>query len=450
LLKKASVPAFASNSEQRHCTIQSMTKSTNLITDGLWVAGGQALAALGVLVGVRLQTELIPPEVYGEAVLFSGLSTLALTIICVPYWRGATLFYGEAATYGLEEALFCFVRKSVAKYLGWTITCLLGFGLLYRAITGSSSWAIITLSALLAIDAARSVEMAFLNAKRQQRQYALWNILEAWSRPLCAVIAVWYFAAKVEVILAGYMVGSMVVFALFHQWTIKPVGDYSEEEFKKIEDLNKRVVKYSVPLMPQGLVGWLSALSDRYMLAAIVGLHESGLYSAIFGLISRPFLMAQSVSELTIRPVYFQTVATHDQQKEAAILKQWILVNCAIGTALLAVCIVGSNIITGYLLGPAYSGGADLIPYLAVAHLFLIVGYGLNGYLYAHEYTKELFWFDGLAVALSLILGPFAMRSAGTLGAAMTCVIVYMARTIAIAIFVNRKRKSTLSQPPVG
>ncbi len=77
--------------------------------------------------------------------------------------------------------------------------------------------------------------------------------------------------------------------------------------------------------MPQGLVGWLSALSDRYMLAAIVGLHEAGIYSAIYGLISRPFLTAQSVSELTIQPIYFHAVTTKESQVEAVIFRRWIL-----------------------------------------------------------------------------------------------------------------------------
>ncbi len=417
-----------------------MASNSKLISDGLWVAGGQLFAALGVLVGVRLQTEVIPPEVYGEVVLFTGLSTLVLTIICVPYWRGAMLFWGEAASYGLQERLFGFVRKTVAKYLGITIVLILVGGAVYTAVTGGSRWAIIMLSVLLVIDAARSVEMAFLNASRQQKRYAIWNILEAWSRPICAVMAVLLLEAKVEVILAGYVVASTAVFALSHKWAIASHAKHSGIEADRVKDLTERVEKYSLPLMPQGLVGWLSALSDRYMLAAIVGLHEAGIYSAIYGLISRPFLTAQSVSELTIQPIYFHAVTTKESQVEAVIFRRWILVNAAIGMALLALCIGGSDLITGYLLGPAYFSSANLIPYLAVGHLFLIVGYGLNGYLYAHQYTRQIFFFDCLAAALSLGMGPFAMSIFGVLGAAITCGVVYMIRMIAVAIFVYRKR----------
>ena len=426
-----------------------MASKSKLISDGIWVAGGQLFAALGVLVGVRLQTEVMPPEVYGEVVLFTGLSTLALTIICVPYSRGAMLFFAEAASDGLQEGLLGFVRKTVTKYLGMTIALVLAGGAVYTTVTGGSGWVIITLSVLLVIDAARSVEMAFLNASRQQRRYAIWSILEAWSRPICAVMAVLFMEAKVEVILAGYVVASTAVFSLLHKWPIASRAKYSGIETNKIKDLNERVSKYSLPLMPQGLVGWVSALSDRYLLAAIVGLHEAGIYSAIYGLISRPFLMAQSVSELTIQPIYFHAVATNESQAEVVIFRRWILVNAIIGMVVLTLCIGGSEVITGYLLGPAYSNSANLIPYLAVGHLFLIVGYGLNGYLYAHQYTKVIFLFDCLAAALSLGVGPFAMYSFGVLGAAITCVVAYMIRMIAVAIFVHRKR-GELQYPKLG
>lgn len=415
-----------------------------MLGESLWVAAGQLVAALGTLVGVRIQTEVIPPDVFGEAVLLAGLSTLTLTIVGVPYARGAMLFYGEVASNGLQEWLFHYVRKSVAKHLGLAIVLLVACGLPYTKITGGSYWAVYILSALLAVDAARTVEMAFLNAKREQQEYAIWSILEAWSRPVVAVVAVLFFDAKVEVILAGYVVASAAIFVLFVKWAAQSKREYSESDLERIHDIKGRVERYSLPLMPQGLVGWLGALSDRYLLAALVGLHESGIYSAVYGLISRPFLLAQNVSELSIRPIYFHAVTANDQERENVIFRRWIVVNFLVGLALFAICFAGSNLITGYLLGAAYSGGVILIPYLAIGHLFLIVGYGLNGFLYAHEYTKQLFWFDLLAVVLSLGLSPLAMLSFGIIGAASTCAVVFMSRTIAVAIFVHNKSEKRL------
>jgi len=45
-----------------------------------------------------------------------------------------------------------------------------------------------------------------------------------------------------------------------------------------------------------------------------------------------------------------------------------------------------------------------------------------------------------LAVALSLGIGPFEMHSFGVLSAAITYVVAYMTRMIAVAILIYRKR----------
>lgn len=409
------------------------------LRDGLWVASGQIMAVLGVLVGVRLQTEVIRPEVYGEAVLYTGLSTLAMTIVGVPYSRGAMLFYGKAASLGIQEKLFDFVRKSVAKQLGLGIVGLLVCGLTYVIIAGGSPLVIIALSALIAVDSARTVEMAFLSAKKQQRQYAMWSIMEAWSRPVLAVVAVLVLSVNVEVILVSYVVASMVALLCFKKGIDKSDQEYSEVKLAQITNLTDEVRKYSRPLMPQGLVGWFGSLSDRYLLTAIVGLHEVGIYSAIFGLVSRPFLLAQSVSELTIRPSYFQAVTANNRAEGVGIFQRWLLMNCAAGFVLLVSTIAGSDFITRYLLGEAYATGVSMIPYLAVGHFFLILGYGLNGYLYAHQYTRQLFVFDLMTVLLGLSLSPIAMWNFGAIGAAGTCAVVFMTRTVAVAIFVYRK-----------
>ena len=411
----------------------------NRVGDGLWVASGQLAAALGVLVGVRLLTEVIPPEVYGEVVLYAGLSTLAITIVGVPYSRGALLFYENAASLGLEEKLFGFVRTSVAKHLGLAIAVVLLFGLVYVNMIGGSGVVVVALAALLVVDCARTIEMAFLSAMKQQRRYAIWSILEAWSRPALAVVAVLVMGVKAEVVMVAYIVASGITLLCFVRGNTKPHREYSDGELVQIANLNERIKTYSSPLIPLGLVGWLGSMSDRYLLAALVGLHESGIYSAIFGLISRPFLLMQSISELTVRPVYFQAVTRNDRPGEVALLQRWLFVNCTVGLVLLVFCIVGSNLITSVLLGEAYSAGADLISYLAVGHLFLILGYSLNGYLYAHQHTKPLLWFDVCAVVLGLGLGAIAMYSFGIIGAASTCAVVFMARSVAVALYVYRK-----------
>ncbi|QOJ33616.1 MAG: lipopolysaccharide biosynthesis protein [Nitrospira sp.] len=411
--------------------------------DGVWVAAGQLVAALGVLVGVRLQTEVIPPDVYGQVALYSGVSTLILSVTCVPYWRGASLFWGEAVSQGLEEHFSLFVRRLVTRHLKIAATVVLLAGVFYASMAGDSQLAIFMLVFLLTIDTARSIEMAFLNAQREQRRYAIWNISEAWIRPLSAVFAVTFLGPRTEVVLGAYAVGSAATFAILKKRGSQTRYLRSEFSSEKAQDIQKHFWAYAHPLMPQGIVGWLSALADRYILANLVGLYEAGIYSAVHGLISRPFLMAQSLTELTIRPLYFQAVATEQSDKTKFYLYRWVLFNSAVGALLVIFCILSSDLLVQYLLGPAYAQSVSLIPYLAIGHLLLIIGYGLNGYLYAYKYTRHILAFDLLGALLALTISPILIATQGLQGAAVSCVVVYGIRTIALAVFVCVKISRT-------
>ncbi len=407
--------------------------------DGVWVAAGQLVAALGVLIGVRLQTEVIPPDVYGQVVLYSGISTLILSVICVPYWRSASLFWGEAVSQGLEDHFSLFVRRLVRRHLKVACTIVLLGGVYYANRTENSLLAIFMLVFLLTIDTTRSLEMAFLNAKREQRQYAIWNIVEAWIRPLSAVLAVMFLGPRTEVVLGGYAVGSATTFAILYKWDTQTRHLRSDVSPEIAQDIQRRFWAYARPLMPQGVVGWLSSLADRYILANLVGLHEAGIYSAVQGLISRPFLMAQSLTELTIRPLYFQAVATQQLRKTKSYLYRWVLFNSAVGALLVLSCILSKDLLVRYLLGSAYVQSVSLIPYLAIGHLLLIVGYGLNGYLYAYKYTRHILAIDLLGALLALTISPILIANQGLRGAAISCIAVYAIRTIALAAFVSIK-----------
>ena len=46
--------------------------NSRMRSEGIWVVGGQAARAVGLLVGVRVLTELTGPEVYGTVSLLTG------------------------------------------------------------------------------------------------------------------------------------------------------------------------------------------------------------------------------------------------------------------------------------------------------------------------------------------------------------------------------------------
>ena len=70
-------------------------KNKKLIKDGVWVAFGQILSAIGTLVGIRLLTEFVPPDIFGSITLLIATANLALGTLFTPIMQAALKYYPQ-------------------------------------------------------------------------------------------------------------------------------------------------------------------------------------------------------------------------------------------------------------------------------------------------------------------------------------------------------------------
>ena len=99
-----------------------LTGRQQIVREGLWVAAGQVGAAVGLLVGTRLITELLPPEVYGTATLLLGVTLLAQNVFCTPVLSAGYRFHADLAR---DNAVWR-LRRVTVRFLVWTTALLVG------------------------------------------------------------------------------------------------------------------------------------------------------------------------------------------------------------------------------------------------------------------------------------------------------------------------------------
>ena len=71
-------------------------RSRRLIKEGSWIVLGQLMMIAGSLVGVRLLTELLSPDAYGQLALGMTIATLVNQIVLGPLGGGIIRFYAHA------------------------------------------------------------------------------------------------------------------------------------------------------------------------------------------------------------------------------------------------------------------------------------------------------------------------------------------------------------------
>lgn len=408
-----------------------------LFTEGTWIAFGQVSAVVGTLAGIRILTEFVPPHVYGSVTLLLGITALGLGTVFNPIMQAALRFYPECSSHDLPALRHIMMtilrRRSVLSTV--CVVAMWPIGQYFWSIP----WTMIVLIPLLfSLDGLRTLETVLLNAARKQRAYATFAIAEAWGRPICAVCALQMFGPSVESMLIGYAAATACVLLCFY-YLGQPEGLAQRPPIPLDRPaLWKSIQTYSLPLIPTAAMGWISGMGDRYLIGGMLGLEQVGIYAAIYGLLSRPFLMATGIIELTLRPIYYQYIAAQAHHQARSLLWKWLgLVALVSGAGFVAI-LLAKNLIVNLLLAEEYRAGVNLVPWIAGGYGLLVLSHVFEKICFAYERTGMVLFIQSLGAVLGLAIAFIGIAWQGLLGAAMA-VPVYFGVQLIISIVVARR-----------
>ncbi|HLZ34366.1 MAG TPA: lipopolysaccharide biosynthesis protein [Nitrospira sp.] len=431
-----------------------------LLGEGAWVMAGQIMSALGTLAGLRLMTALLPPKVFGEVVLLSGIVLLANGLAASPLMQGVLRFYPEAARANNIGGLRTVTQSFLMRFTLLTSALCLGGFLLYGATAPVNGWLGILIVALLIVDVGRQLELTMLNAARRQQATAVWIALDAWARPTAAWVMIATAGATALATMVGYVMASGLLLAWLVCWRrrenkgdrtparpglgIPGPTDGLEARRPGIrfpesdEALSKALMRYSMPLMPLGIIGWLTGQADRYLLGAMIGVQEAGLYAALYGIVSRPFLMAGGILEAWVRPIYYETVVAREVEREKRVLQMWLSAIACAALAGVGVFSLWHAEIAGILLAEPYRANAGLMPWIASGYGLLLLAQVYGRVCYAHRNTKAVLFSETFGCVVALATTLYAVNRFGLAGAAFT-VPVYFSAQLALTMILARR-----------
>ena len=428
------------NANQKPSWIRAVA-TKGLLRDGAWVALGQAGAALGTLVGIRVLTEYLTVDVFGAVALVLGAATFAASLLVNPLMQGLLRFHADAIRQGRVDALRTAVTPMLANVAVCAGVLFVTAGLVQGLTSGAPIWLGLLVAGIFAVDAARSLEFTFLNAGRQHRAMALWAAGEAWSRLLAAVAVVVWWGGTVSSVLLGYLAASSVMLWTWYGFAREDTARPGRHPGVSLaEDFTQSLRAYAWPLVPLAVIAWISSLADRYVIGGLWGLKEVGLYAAAYGLVARPFLMLSAITELVARPVYYGAVAEADTARSERIIRTWLLLVTVCGGAGFMMFWLFKDVIAAWLLAEPYRKGAALLPWIAGGYWLLIISHVFERQCYAHRDTRAvLVIYAAGGIAALVVLYP-AVSLFGMAGAA-AAVPAYFGAQLLTAVSLNLRSR---------
>jgi O-antigen/teichoic acid export membrane protein len=422
---------------------------SGIMVEGLLIAFGQGAQALAMLVGVRLLSELVSPDIYGEVTLFMGAVILGKQIFGFPFLQAALRFYPEAVNKNCVPLLRNMIRSYLVRIVGSYTVLYLIIGLGYTVFTNHNiSYYLFVLSAgLLCCEVACVLETDLYNAARMQSHFVFVQISSAWLRPLFAVLAVFIFGANSVSIISGYLVAIVLVVICLYVFPINRIGiRQGEKVLDSIPKFKQDIRQYALPLMPLAVFGWISTFSDRYLIGALFDAEQVGIYAVAYSLMSLPFTMVQAVVERTLRPLYFEAISAGDEKRADKYFKFWI-------NSVFFVCFAGvlmvyffHDDIAKLCLAEKYHTSARLMPWIALGHLFLAMSAVFEKPCFAYKKTIYVLLIQGAGAFFCLVVAIPFMIYYGIIGAAIAVpVYCFVQWSASIAAYRRVIRKNEMS-----
>lgn len=202
-------------------------------------------------------------------------------------------------------------------------------------------------------------------------------------------------------------------------------------------DAWRQITSYGLPFAALGLLGWLSNLSERYVLAATLDAAAVGQYVAAFSIASRPPTMVAGLLTDILRPEMFEAENRREGARARRAYFAWLAVQAsAVALTSLAFLAFGTEI-AALLLAESYRHGAPAIMgWIAIGYGFLAMAQAVENRVLSRAASRRLVLPKLAGAGANLALAIVLIPKFGVTGAAQANAfgqLLYLAGTLLAA-----------------
>lgn len=398
-----------------------------------WLVFGQLAAVTGTLVLVRVLTEHLAPETYGELAL--GLTLIGLINQVV--LGGVVTSIGRYYSIAFEKQELGVYLKASKRILWISTVIILTFGglcfggLQFFGYDPQIDFVgpLVLFSLLGGYGAAYS---GILNAARLRSLVALHGGVEAWLKILLVLGAVSCLGASVPAVIAAYVGASMLVVGSLY-FFLQSCLHLEKKSTENSGEWIKHIWKYSLPFSYWGVFVWAQQSSDRWALDVFGSREDVGLYAVLFQLGYTPIVMTVGTVVSFLGPIFYQRAgdATDERRRGSVRALTWRITLACLGLTGVgfALACLMHEWIFAWLVSPQYRSVSYLMPWMVLAGGLFAAGQMLAlkliSDMQASIMTSAKIWTGVLGVSANFYAGSI-LGVPGVVGALVIVSGVYV------------------------
>lgn len=411
----------------------------------MWVICiGQISYIILRLLGVRILTELLTPSDWGLLALALAINLFFRNVFCSPWFESSVRFYFTLDKTGQSNDLINFINKKLIRFTMLSLPLLISVSyMIFISKNGQGLCFILLVLGLFVMETNKQYQLGLLNAKQMHRSYARWVVIDEFLRILIAIGLLYAFEFSAFYVLLGYFLGSVIssVYLLPSWQTLNTVIG---NQHNPIE--SSKVYSFTKPLWLLAVLGWITNLGDRFIIAEYVSLEEVGLYAVAYGLGSQGFITFNTVIQLYLRPKLMAAAAGQlSDYSWMTYLAFWFSLSLVFGVLGLTIIFHYSDTIIGLLLGSNFNGFGQMLFFICLAFTIQGLKQVLEQVIYLAHLTIYLVHTEIFTTSVAFLSYMYFIPIHGGLGAAFATVFTMSASFLWLIALIFMRRNS-LSQ----
>lgn len=186
--------------------------------------------------------------------------------------------------------------------------------------------------------------------------------------------------------------------------------------------LKKEMVAYSAPLMINSISWWINNSSDRYIVIALCGMAENGIYSVGYKIPSILNILQSIFNQAWI----LSSVKEFDpEDKDGFFAKTYKAYNCLL-VVVCSLIIIFTKVLAKFLYANDFYEAWKYVPFLTISIIFGAVSGHLGGIFSAVKDSKSFSRTTIVGAAANIILNLIFIHFLGTIGAAIATMVSYI------------------------
>ena len=273
--------------------------------EGIWILIGQIATVAASFVLVRVLTENLDPEQYGQLGLGLTIASLMNQVVIGGIIAGVGRFYSIAAE-KQDLGGYLHATRSLLRYAA---TAIAGLGLILMAILywlGYLQWMGLAAAAIIfsILSGFNSALSGIQNAARQ-RAVVAWNSgLDGWLKILLALGVMFWLGHSSTAVVIGYALSTLLVTGsqfIFLRRLIKNPSKIVDADNQWLQ----QICIYSWPMAAGGLFNWGYYASQRWALELFTSTGDVGHFYALTQIAYTPIIVAAGMLMSLLTPILY-------------------------------------------------------------------------------------------------------------------------------------------------